>query len=590
MPIRKARSIQIEEALLPGIKRNQSSLVEWFVKTTDSSRISASGTSLKPQQMQARSFELPHKCVPSRSSSALALTDGSKDQQEATPYPGALLGTVALPPIVGQAEEDEIFQDDDDLTREQKLEIKEAFDLFDADGSGEIDVKEMRVAMKALGFQHTEHEIKQMIDEVDDDCSGEVGFEEFLKMMTAKVQQRDLKAFNLYDDDDTGQISFKALKATAQESSKREAEKKQTRKKELLRLKNTLPQCVRKLSYWKALEFFSIADVCKIEALAKPAFYQMILNICRDKEFFNRAEIDAMFDEIDVDNNGDVEKEEFLGWVFQTNSNYIGSMRSRLSAMEPWKVIDLFRVMDEDGSGEVDKDEFFNFCVEFLPAAEAMTRRACDELHAFIDIDKSGGLDVEELLNWVHPGRLLKKLKGEKDRYTAYDKWEDMQKAKAAGLEDEESTGPKAPQRKGALGDDFNVPGKPLMEGEPNQPVVLEFTIGRSYASQIQRMVDQLRNIFSKKQLLFEFKFDDLVKHTCTHVEARVGEGILLWDRDTMLPYQDDPFMDDRSAEKWVTNVLAMTLPDIIGAASVRKIQKANYIKKKEAKKVEADA
>ena len=32
-----------------------------------------------------------------------------------------------------------------ELTEEQKQEIREAFDLFDADGSGTIDAKELKV-------------------------------------------------------------------------------------------------------------------------------------------------------------------------------------------------------------------------------------------------------------------------------------------------------------------------------------------------------------------------------------------------------------------------------------------------------------
>lgn len=34
-----------------------------------------------------------------------------------------------------------------ELTEEQKQEIKEAFDLFDADGSGTIDAKELKVCV-----------------------------------------------------------------------------------------------------------------------------------------------------------------------------------------------------------------------------------------------------------------------------------------------------------------------------------------------------------------------------------------------------------------------------------------------------------
>merc|ERR1711974_215013 len=100
-----------------------------------------------------------------------------------------------------------------ELTEEQKQEIKEAFDLFDTDGSGEIDSKELKVAMRALGFEPKKEEIQKMISDVDDDGSGTIGYPEFLKMMTHKILNRDpkdeiLKAFRLFDDDETGQSSY----------------------------------------------------------------------------------------------------------------------------------------------------------------------------------------------------------------------------------------------------------------------------------------------------------------------------------------------------------------------------------------------
>ena len=42
------------------------------------------------------------------------------------------------------------------LTEEQKQEIKEAFNLFDTDGSGSIDSKELKVTMRALWFRAQE--------------------------------------------------------------------------------------------------------------------------------------------------------------------------------------------------------------------------------------------------------------------------------------------------------------------------------------------------------------------------------------------------------------------------------------------------
>ena len=54
-----------------------------------------------------------------------------------------------------------------ELTEEQKQEIREAFDLFDPDGSGTIDAKELKVAMRALGFEPKKEEIKKMIADID---------------------------------------------------------------------------------------------------------------------------------------------------------------------------------------------------------------------------------------------------------------------------------------------------------------------------------------------------------------------------------------------------------------------------------------
>jgi Ca2+-binding EF-hand superfamily protein len=49
-----------------------------------------------------------------------------------------------------------------ELTADQKQEIKEAFDLFDTDGSGSIDENELRVAMKALGFEAKDEEVHKV--------------------------------------------------------------------------------------------------------------------------------------------------------------------------------------------------------------------------------------------------------------------------------------------------------------------------------------------------------------------------------------------------------------------------------------------
>ena len=48
--------------------------------------------------------------------------------------------------------------------------------MFDADGSGTIDVKELKVAMRALGFEPKKEEIKKMIADIDKEGAGESFF------------------------------------------------------------------------------------------------------------------------------------------------------------------------------------------------------------------------------------------------------------------------------------------------------------------------------------------------------------------------------------------------------------------------------
>ncbi|CAL1612794.1 unnamed protein product [Knipowitschia caucasica] len=109
-----------------------------------------------------------------------------------------------------------------EVTPEMKQEIQEAFDLFDTDGTGVIDVKELKVAMRALGFEPKKEDIKKMIADVDKEGSGTIDFDDFLSMMSTKMSEKDskeeiLKAFRLFDDDCTGKISFKNLKRVAKE-------------------------------------------------------------------------------------------------------------------------------------------------------------------------------------------------------------------------------------------------------------------------------------------------------------------------------------------------------------------------------------
>nr|Q24956.1 RecName: Full=Caltractin; AltName: Full=Centrin [Giardia intestinalis]AAB05594.1 caltractin [Giardia intestinalis] len=111
-----------------------------------------------------------------------------------------------------------------EVSEEMKHEIREAFDLFDADRSGRIDFHELKVAMRALGFDVKKEEIQRIMNEYDRDQLGEITFQDFEEVMIEKISNRDpteeiLKAFRLFDDDATGRISLKNLRRVAKELS-----------------------------------------------------------------------------------------------------------------------------------------------------------------------------------------------------------------------------------------------------------------------------------------------------------------------------------------------------------------------------------
>lgn len=77
------------------------------------------------------------------------------------------------------------------LTEEQRIEIENAFDLFDKDNSGSIDVVELKDAMRALGINQTKSAIKALMTKVDKDGSGAIDQNEFLALMAEQIELRN---------------------------------------------------------------------------------------------------------------------------------------------------------------------------------------------------------------------------------------------------------------------------------------------------------------------------------------------------------------------------------------------------------------
>merc|ERR1712076_246125 len=106
------------------------------------------------------------------------------------------------------------------LGEEQVMEIKDAFDLFDKDRSGEITVGEMLDAMRSLGYDTEHGTAAQHVKNLDTDGSGALEFNEFYELLTARFNENTPRAdlervFKLFDTENSGAITLANMRAVA---------------------------------------------------------------------------------------------------------------------------------------------------------------------------------------------------------------------------------------------------------------------------------------------------------------------------------------------------------------------------------------
>ena len=113
------------------------------------------------------------------------------------------------------------------LSKKQKEDLKTAFNLFDTDGLGTINVSELKVALRALGFEPGKDEIKKLLGaneetaEKDLNSTSYIDFNQFLNIMEMKMMEKETeeeiaRAFELFMDGEESGITFDSLKRIAQ--------------------------------------------------------------------------------------------------------------------------------------------------------------------------------------------------------------------------------------------------------------------------------------------------------------------------------------------------------------------------------------
>ena len=116
-----------------------------------------------------------------------------------------------FPNIINLFKEDSNHAEKELESQKRIMEITEAFNLFDKDCDGNIDIKELVTVMRTLGYDPDKQELEDIIKTFDVDKSGTIDKDEFINLLTTKIkEQKDdkdlLEIFNMFDKDRDGLI------------------------------------------------------------------------------------------------------------------------------------------------------------------------------------------------------------------------------------------------------------------------------------------------------------------------------------------------------------------------------------------------
>ncbi|KAJ2158446.1 Calcium-binding component of the spindle pole body (SPB) half-bridge [Coemansia sp. RSA 552] len=108
------------------------------------------------------------------------------------------------------------------ISEEKLEEVKEAFSLFDTNKDGFIDYFELKVAMRALGFDQKKDEVLRVLQRAGTGDKSKISMDGFISVMSEMIAARDpkdeyKKAFKLIDEGGEGVITAANLRRIARE-------------------------------------------------------------------------------------------------------------------------------------------------------------------------------------------------------------------------------------------------------------------------------------------------------------------------------------------------------------------------------------
>jgi len=306
-------------------------------------------------------------------------------------------------------------------------QVRSAFIQYDVDGDRNISRAELEQGMVRSG-QFTQQESKLVFDIADIDGNGTIDIGEFVQMMFPNAAQliSNLKqnfateaevkaAFNSWDSNKDGQISFAELKAAVQRSGQKLSDEDINA---IFVVGDADQNGEIDLGEFMAMMMPTSSDVvAKFRAIRKTVkdVQQSFKQIDRDgngtidkQELtaalkssggnFTQQDIDTLFAAGDIDGNGEIDYEEFIALMCPSASDIVEKFRAKYKTLNDVRAA--FKRFDRNGDGALSKDELSS---AMKSSGDSYSDIEVDAIFSLGDVDGDGEITLEEFITLMSP-------------------------------------------------------------------------------------------------------------------------------------------------------------------------------------------
>eukprot|EP00794_Sanderia_malayensis_P015080 gene15080-16636_t len=225
--------------------------------------------------------------------------------------------------------------------------LRDAFRVFDADGSGSISVAEFKDAALEMGEIFSEEEVDEMIREIDIDGDGQINYEAFSSTNSKRIISRHVGVCP--EGKKQGQQPVHAL------------------------------ACFTDRQIDELTELFSLFDTNHDGQISSTELKKVLRKF--DSRFTDR-DLEVLIKECDINENGSIELIEFI---------HVIESRKAVTDIED-AMIDAFDMFDKKGDGFIDRDELKEAMANL---GSNFTYDVIDEMMREADLDRDGVISFD---------------------------------------------------------------------------------------------------------------------------------------------------------------------------------------------------